>query len=711
LARHRTAVLLIAILLTTSVLAEEGVLLLIATENGRRPFPGVPIGAEGGVGSPLPTDQNGKARLKLAPGIKPNAWVTLLIGNRPNGTVVEFVTPYDRRVRVPPFDNEQDNRVLVQLVRTGDKAILENGAGMLAIHAAVKASVSAQKRDAAKPSSQDFHRHRPILAFNPPYLQTVSLRESISQQEDGNPACVGYQIQQSALIAAAQKFGLSVNEVQDSIAAWGGDDLVWGEIMLTASIVAGGNDPFSYVRALNQDIQFGSGNWGLRDCSLQRVLLKFQQRDQERFAQIVGTETEWLSDAVTGACEASYDAAAQRILDKSGHLSALWSARLESLGSEPSFQHVQIQQVQLDVNEARSQASAFGLQSDQAVAFFAVPAVRRLVTNAPTLRDNYLQDVASFTEHNGHPPDQRDRMLVLKNRMIESWKKQPDTSAETISNFASLIDLFSDGSGTVSGRHYDLDDFGMGSGAIDDVFDPSAEKQLFDLMNQERTKQGVPPLQIDPRLTQAARKHTELMVRNHSLDHQFGTEPALVARLGNENLPSDEQAENISAAPSVTDNHEGMMHSQFHTANILNPDYNVVGVGAVQCGGAVWLTQDFAHRLPEYSPSQADDVLQKAIDQYAKVHDLPAPTRKPQAQLQNMACDMAKKGVVNREAPAQLPGVNGVVVWRSGNPAVLPPQAEAQLAKLTQAGYSLGACLAPSVGHVGEVYWIVLVTY
>lgn len=711
LGRRRTAVLLLTILLMTSAVAEEGVLLLIATENGRHPFPGVPIGAAGGGGSPQPTDQNGKARLKLAPGTKPSTWVTLLIGNRPNGIAVAFISPYDGRVRVPPFDNEQENRVLVELVRPGDKAMLETGTGMLAIHAAMKASVSAQKKNAPNPSSQDFRRHRPTFEFNPPHLQTVSLRESTSPKDYGNPPCLGEELKQAALEAAAQKFGLSVKDVQDSIAAWGGDALVWGEIMLTASVEAGGTDPFSYVRTANQDIQFGSGNWGLRDCSLQRVLLKFQQRDHERFAQIVGNDTEWLSKAVPGACEALADAALQRILDKSGQLSALWRARLENLGSEPSFQHVQIQQVQLDVNEARSHASAFGLQSDQAVAFFAAPAVRRLVTNAPTLRDNYLQDVASFSEHNGHPPDRRDRMLILKNRMIESRKGQPETSPETTSNFVSLIDLFTDGSGTVSGRHYDLDDFGMGPGVTDDVFDPSAEKQLFDLINQERTKQGVPPLQIDPRLTQAARKHTEIMVRNHSLDHQIGTEPSLAARLSNENLPSDQQAENISVAPSVTANHESMMHSPYHTANILNPDYNVVGVGAVQCGGALWLTQDLAHRLPEYSESQADDVLQKAINQYAKEHDLPLPTRKPQAQLQNMACDMAKKGAVNREAPAQLPGVNGVVVWRSGNPAALPPQAEAQLSKLTPAGYSLGACLAPGVGHVGEIYWVVMVTY
>lgn len=709
--RRRTAVLLLIFLLVTCALAEEGVLLLIVSENGPHPFPGVPIGAAGGAASPQTTDQNGKVRLKLAPGTKPSTWVTLLIGSAPTGIAVAFISPYDGRVRVPRFDNEQENRVLVELVRRGDKAMLESGSGMLAIHAAVKSSASAHKKGPTSPSSQDYCLHPYTVAFNPPHLQAVSLRESISPLDYGDPTCPDAELKQAALEAAAQEFGLSVKDVKDSIAVWGGDALVWGEIMLTASVEAGGNDPFSYVRTANQDIQFGSGIWSLRDCSLQRVLLMFQQRDQKRFAEIVGIDTEWLSKTMTGPCEASVNVALQRMLDESGHLSALWRARLESLGNEHSFQHVQVQQVQLGVNEARSQASGLGLQSDQAVAFLAAPAIRRLLGATPTLRENYLQDVASLTQHDGRPPDERKRLLILKDRTIESWNGQPGTSPEATSNFVSLVDLFSDGSGMISGRHYDLDDFGMGPGGTCEAFDPFGEEQLFDLMNQERTKQGSPPLEVDPRLTQAARKHTEIMVRNHSLDHQIGTEPPMADRFSNENLPSDQQAENVSVAPSAVANHESMMHSPYHRANIMNPDYNVVGVGAVEYDGALWVTEDFAHRLPEYSESQADDLLQKAINEYAKEHGLPPPTRKPQAQLQNIACDMAKKGAVNRDAPAQLPGVNGVVLWRTGNPSALPPQAEAQLSKPMPAGYSIGACFAPGVGHVGEVYWVVMITY
>jgi uncharacterized protein YkwD len=722
---RRDAVLFLIFLLVICAVAEEGVLVLSVMDMRKHPFSGVRIGIEGGGGSPQTTDQNGKARLALASGTKPNTPVELQIENQPNGIDVSIISPFEGQTTVPPFDNEQTNYRRVVLVKSGDLDMLQSADGSLALHAAAAKSASAQK----KPPASQYYRHRPpTVAFNPPHLQTVALRESISPLDHADPQCPDDEIQKAALAAAAQKFGLPVKDVKDALAVWGGDDVVWGEIMLTASIEAAGY-PFSSARTANQDIQFGSGIWSLRECSLQPVLLQFQQRDQKRFAEIIGADTEWLSKTMSGPCEASANAALQRMLDNSGQVSGLWRSRFQELGDEPSFQHVQVEQVQLDVTKARTLAAALGLQSDRAVAFLAAPAIRSLVSATPTFRERYLQDVASFTRQNGRAPDEQEKLLILKNKTIESWQGQLGTSPEARSNFVSLVDLLSAGTGMVSGRHYDLDEFGIrlrsaeacreskstpptiGGACAGAGFDAAGEKQLVDLMNQERTKQGIPPLQADPRLTQAARKHTALMVQSHSKTHQIGSEPPMAARLSNENLPSDQQAENISVAPTVAENHDRMMHSTDHRTNILNPDYNVIGVGAVQCGGGLWVTQDFAHRLPEYSESQADAALEAAINQYAKAQGMRPPTRKPQTDLRSMACEMARKGAVDREAPAQLPGVQGAVVWRTGDPAELPAHAQARLSQPMPSGYSLGACFAPSVDHPGGIYWVVMVTY
>ncbi len=355
--RRRAAILLLIFLLVTCTVAEEGVLVLIVTDTGQHPFPNLRIGTAGDGGSPQTTDQNGKARLKLAPSTKPNTWVTLLIANAPAGVDVVFISPYDSRVRVPPFDNEQENYDPVVLAKRSDKAMLESGSGMLAIHATVTRTVAAQKKKPpAKPASQDYRGHPDTVAFNPPHLQTVSLRAGSSALDYGDPQPTDEELQQAALAAAAEGFGLPVEDIKAAIAAWGGDALVWGQIMLTASIEAGGTDPFPFVRATSQDIQFGSGSWSLRECSLQPVLLKFQQQDGKRFAEIIGTDVQWLSKTMSAPCEASAKAALQRMLDGSGHLSALWRSRLRNLGNEHTFQHVQVEQVALDVTKTRRRA-------------------------------------------------------------------------------------------------------------------------------------------------------------------------------------------------------------------------------------------------------------------------------------------------------------------------------------------------------------------
>ena len=242
-------------------------------------------------------------------------------------------------------------------------------------------------------------------------------------------------------------------------------------------------------------------------------------------------------------------------------------------------------------------------------------------------------------------------------------------------------------------------------------FDPGGERQLVDLINQERAKQGIPLLQVDPRLTQAARKHTDTMVQHHALAHEVDGEPAIGTRFYNEKLPSDKQAENIAFAPTVTADHQGIMQSPPHRANVLKPDYNVVGVGVVRSGGGLWVTEDFAHTSIEYSEPQADAVMQETINQYAGAQGMPAPARKPQAQLREMACDMAKNGAVNKEAPAKLPGVDGILLWRTNNPAALPAHAREWLSRPLPAGYSLGSCFAPNTSRPGGIYWVVMVTY
>ncbi len=249
------------------------------------------------------------------------------------------------------------------------------------------------------------------------------------------------------------------------------------------------------------------------------------------------------------------------------------------------------------------------------------------------------------------------------------------------------------------------------AGAYSGNIDSDAEAELVDLINESRRQQGLAPLTVDPRLTQAARKHSQLMASRGALSHRLPDEPSIPNRFAAENFPSDRQGENIALDQDADSAHRELMHSPPHRENILDPEYNVVGVGVVRSGRDIYVTEDFARRLPELSEPQAEAAVRSAIDQYEKAHGFAAPARKPQPQLRRIACAMALNDSLDSRAAAQLPQVRQLFTWTSADPGQLPGALDTMLSEGLSSGYSLGACFAPSVSHPGGVYWIVMVSY
>lgn len=241
-------------------------------------------------------------------------------------------------------------------------------------------------------------------------------------------------------------------------------------------------------------------------------------------------------------------------------------------------------------------------------------------------------------------------------------------------------------------------------------FDDTAERELVRLINQSRAEQGLPAMIVDQRLTEAARKHTLRMVQHRELKHQYSDEQPLQIRYSDENLRSDKQGENIALDLDPASAHKALMHSPGHRANILNPDYNAVGVGIVGTGHELYITEDFAQRMPDYSEHQADAALQRIIQRYAVQHKVLAPARRPLPRLRDMACKMALNDSLNNSAAQDVPGVHSAVEWTASDLDKLPPNAQ-ELLSQPQSGYSFGLCFAPSVSHPGGVYWVVMVFY
>ena len=120
------------------------------------------------------------------------------------------------------------------------------------------------------------------------------------------------------------------------------------------------------------------------------------------------------------------------------------------------------------------------------------------------------------------------------------------------------------------------------------------ETQMLDLLNQTRRQFGLPPLRLDPDLRLTARAHSADMANNSYFEHdspRFGTP---MQRMQIAGVHTVHYGENIAFALDASLAETAFMHFSGHRANILDPDYTRVGIGAVTDGLMVMFTQDFA---------------------------------------------------------------------------------------------------------------------
>lgn len=123
----------------------------------------------------------------------------------------------------------------------------------------------------------------------------------------------------------------------------------------------------------------------------------------------------------------------------------------------------------------------------------------------------------------------------------------------------------------------------------------SIEKEVIDLTNQERSKNGLAPLAYNGDLCNVARAKSQDMIDNNYFDHTSPTYGSPFDMMKSFNIDYSAAGENIakgqrSAQEVVT----GWMNSEGHRKNILNSDYNQIGVGCVaDSNGTLYWTQMF----------------------------------------------------------------------------------------------------------------------
>jgi uncharacterized protein YkwD len=120
------------------------------------------------------------------------------------------------------------------------------------------------------------------------------------------------------------------------------------------------------------------------------------------------------------------------------------------------------------------------------------------------------------------------------------------------------------------------------------------EMKMLDLVNQERTKRGLKPLEWDPQLLPVARGHSQDMFARGYFSHYTleGKDP--FERMKAAGIKYYSAGENLALGPSLSICHEGLMNSPGHRANILNPTYGRVGIGILDGGPyGLMISQEF----------------------------------------------------------------------------------------------------------------------
>ncbi|KAB3527704.1 hypothetical protein F8153_11670 [Alkaliphilus serpentinus] len=105
------------------------------------------------------------------------------------------------------------------------------------------------------------------------------------------------------------------------------------------------------------------------------------------------------------------------------------------------------------------------------------------------------------------------------------------------------------------------------------------EIRMVEMVNAERTKAGVAPLQIDVDLASVARVKSKDMHDNKYFSHKSPTygSPFDMMRAFGINYKS--AGENLAMHSSVESAHIGLMNSEGHRKNILNPGFTHIGIG------------------------------------------------------------------------------------------------------------------------------------
>ncbi len=243
------------------------------------------------------------------------------------------------------------------------------------------------------------------------------------------------------------------------------------------------------------------------------------------------------------------------------------------------------------------------------------------------------------------------------------------------------------------------------------MIDVDAGHQTLALINAARTQQALAPLVWDDSLALAAQSHAELLVRNRQLSHQFPDEPALQQRISKVDARFGISGENVAVNYDAGGAHISFMNSPGHRANILNSEFDSVAIAVVRDGDLLYFVEDFAHRRPVLSNSDAAQALATRFAGLRTRTGTQPMQEFSDSRLQEWACEDAKADKLGTAKGAIL-GAQYAIAFSASEldtiPAGLAHLIETQIAVDR---YSAGVCYAQTARYPNGRYFVALALY
>ena len=152
------------------------------------------------------------------------------------------------------------------------------------------------------------------------------------------------------------------------------------------------------------------------------------------------------------------------------------------------------------------------------------------------------------------------------------------------------------------------------------------EREIWELLNEERAFDNLPLLELSPALSDLARKHSLDMANRGDLTHRSSDRKTLARRLQAAGIHYIKAGENIARSETFVAEfiHENLIESPEHRANILDPDFQQVGIGIVyKKDEGYYVTQDFLRPIVPRTDRDVKSIIQHNINNRRQAQSLP----------------------------------------------------------------------------------------